>query len=123
MLYAAVLDRRIRGVALEGLLVSYDWVVRHQIHRQIFEDVVPGALKSFDLPDMVSSLAPRSVWIVNAVNGLGHPMPIDQIHRPYARAERAFEAAGAGQQMHITERRPGDAVAGVYGDLVQAAAR
>jgi len=123
MLYAALLDRRIRGVALEGMLVSYDWVVRHEIHRQIFEEVVPGALKSFDLPDLVSSLAPRSIWIVNAVNGLGHTMPIDQVHRTYAGAEQAFEAAGAAQQMHITERRPGDTVAGVYGDLVNAAAR
>ena len=113
-LYAAVLDRRVRGVALEEMLVSYDWVVRHQIHRQIFEDVVPGALKSFDLPDLVASLAPRPVWIVNPANGLGHPMPMDQIHRAYA---------GAGQQIHITERRPGDAVPAVYAELVNVAAR
>ena len=113
-LYAAVLDRRVQGVALEEMLLSYDWVVRHHIHRQIFEDVVPGALKSFDLPDLVSSLAPRPVWIVNVANGLGHPMPMDQIHRTYA---------GAKQQIHITERRPGDAVPAVYGDLLKAAAR
>src|SRR6266705_2170724 len=67
MLFAAVLDSRIRRVALEGMLVSYDSVVTHRIQRQIFEQVVPSALKYFDFPDLVAALAPRPVWVVNAV--------------------------------------------------------
>jgi hypothetical protein len=39
---------------------------------------------------------------------------MDQIHRAYP---------GAGQQIHITERRPGDAVPAVYAELVNVAAR
>ena len=113
MLYAAVLDQRLKGVAMEGLLVSYDWVVQHQIHRQVFEDVVPWALKSFDLPDLVSSLAPRPVWIVNSVNGLGHSLPLSEVRRSYA--------AGAGPQTHLLERRPGDDARTVYSDLLRLA--
>ena len=69
------LDSRIRRLALEGMLVSYDSVVSHRIHQQIFEEVVPSALKYYDLPDLIGGLAPRPVWIVNPVNGLGHPVP------------------------------------------------
>jgi hypothetical protein len=122
MLYAAVLDNRIRRVALEGMLVSYDSVVTHRIQRQIFEQVVPSALKYFDFPDLVASLAPRPVWVVNAVNGLDHPVPAAEIRDAYARSSGAFKAASAEQQLHMAERRPGDRIFSVYADLVHVAA-
>ena len=71
LLYAAAMDERISKVALEGMLVSYQTIIDQRIHRQVFEDVVPGVLRSYDLPDLVSALAPRPVWIVNGVNALG----------------------------------------------------
>lgn len=119
MLYAAVLDDRIRRVAFEGMLESYDWLIQHRIHRQIFEQIVPSALKYFDLPDLVGALAPRPVWIANAVNGLGHPAPLDKVRSTYAIALHAF--ASASEQIHLTERRPGDSILTVYADLVRVA--
>jgi len=121
MLYAAVLDDRIGRVALEGMLESYDWVIQHRIHRQIFEQIVPSALKYFDLPDLVGALAPRPVWLVNAANGLGHAAPSGEVRDAYASALRAF--GNASRQIHLTERRSGDSVLTVYADLVQVAAR
>jgi cephalosporin-C deacetylase-like acetyl esterase len=120
MLYAAVLDNRIRRVALEGMLESYGWIIQHRIHRQIFEQIVPGALKYFDLPDLVAALVSRPVWIVNAANGLGHPVPRDEVRDTYGVAARAF--TGAGEQIHLQERRPGDSVLTVYAELVRVAA-
>jgi cephalosporin-C deacetylase-like acetyl esterase len=122
MLYAAVLDSRIRRLALEGGLVSYDSVVKHRIHRQIFEQVIPSALRYFDFPDLVAALAPRPVWIVNAVNGLEHGVPITEVGGTYASAARAFAAAGAEQHFHVTERRPGDQVFSVYPEFVHVGA-
>jgi cephalosporin-C deacetylase-like acetyl esterase len=122
MLYAAVLDTRIHRLALEGMLVSYDSVVTHRIQRQIFEQVVPSALKYFDFPDLVAALAPRPVWLVNAVNGLAHSVPPTELRNVYAGAARAFKAASAEQQLHMSERRPGDSLFSVYGDLVHVAA-
>jgi cephalosporin-C deacetylase-like acetyl esterase len=120
MLYAAVLDNRIRRVALEGMLESYGWIIQHRIHRQIFEQIVPGALKYFDLPDLVAALVSRPVWIVNAANGLGHTVPRDEVRDTYGVAARAF--TGAGEQIHLQERRPGDSVLTVYAELVRVAA-
>lgn len=119
MLYAAALDNRIRRLALEGMLVSYDSVVSHRIHQQIFEEVVPSALKYFDLPDLVAGLAPRPVWIVNAVNGLGHPVPSSEVRGAYTRATQVLAAAGAGQFIHVTERKPGETFSVIYADLVR----
>jgi hypothetical protein len=120
MLYAAVLDNRLHGIALEGMLISYDWVIRHRIHWKVFEDVVPWALKSFDFSDLVSSIATRPVWIVNAVNGLGHTLPLSEVQRNYEGAARAFSAGGARERLHISERRPGDTTANIYSELFQA---
>jgi hypothetical protein len=117
-----VLDSRIHRVALEGMLVSYDSVVTRRIQRQIFEQVVPSALKYFDFPDLVAAIAPRPVWVVNAVNGLGHSVPPTDLRDAYARAARAFRAVNSEQQLHITERRPGDPLFSVYAGLVHVAA-
>jgi hypothetical protein len=118
MLYAAVLDSRIRRVALEGMLVSYDSIVSHRIHQQIFEEVVPSALKYYDLPDLIGGLAPRHVWIVNPVNGLGHPVPSSEVRDTYTRAMQAFTSAGAIQHIHVSERKPGQPISSTYSDLV-----
>jgi cephalosporin-C deacetylase-like acetyl esterase len=111
MLYAAILDTRIRRVALEGMLLSYDTVVKHRIHRQIFEQVVPSALKYFDLPDLAGALAPRRVWIVNAVDALGHPVALGDVRSAYA-----------GRQVQLFERGPGKPLFNVYSGLIHVAA-
>ena len=114
--------RRIHRVALEGMLISYDSVETHRIQRQIFEQVVPSALKYFDFPDLIAALAPRPVWLVSPVNGLGHSVPATELRNAYAAASRAFKVASAEQQLHVKERRPGDQLFSVYADLVHVAA-
>src|SRR6266567_2748983 len=46
LLHEAVLDDRIKQVTLESMLISLDSVVTHRIHTNIYESVVPGALKA-----------------------------------------------------------------------------
>ena len=87
MLHAAALDPRIKKLVLEEMLVSYDAIVTHRIHRQMFEQIVPSALKFYDLPDLANSFAPRPVWIINAVNPLGQVLPAPEVRAVYARAQ------------------------------------
>jgi cephalosporin-C deacetylase-like acetyl esterase len=116
LLYAAVLDERIRKVGLEGMLMSYQSIVSRSIHRQVFEDVVPGALKFYDFPDLVASLAPRSVWIVNAVDPLGQAVGLDEVRKQYAGSVEAFETAKA--SLDIARRRSDEPMAVRYRNLV-----
>jgi cephalosporin-C deacetylase-like acetyl esterase len=93
MLHAAALDPRIQKVALEDMLVSYDAIVTHRIHRKMFEQIVPSALKFYDLPDLASSLSPRHVWIIDAVNPMGQVIPAGQVRTIYR-----------GEQIHVANR-------------------
>ncbi len=86
MLHAAALDQRIKRLVLEEMLVSYDAVVRHRIHRQMFEQIVPSALKFYDLPDLAAAFAPRPVWLINTVNPLGQTLAAPDVRAVYGQA-------------------------------------
>ena len=75
LLHAAVLDARLKKVVLEDMLWSYRAIVDNRVHQQVFENVVPSVLRSYDLPDLVAALAPREVWVVNATDAMQHALP------------------------------------------------
>src|SRR5258708_4907640 len=90
-LFAALFDSRITSLALDGMLVSYESVVTERMNQGIAEQIVPSALKYFDLPDVVAALAPRKVAIYNAVNPLGQELTLSQLRAGYVRAGAAVE--------------------------------
>lgn len=104
LLHAAVLDDRIKRVALDRMLVSYNSAVNHKLHRDVFESVVPGVLKSYDLPDLAAALAPRAVWIVDAQDPLGKLVRVAEVKKGYARAFEAFKALQSESKIRIEAR-------------------
>ena len=74
-LFAAALDDRIQSVELDGMLMSYQSVIETPIHRHVYEQVIPGVMRKFDLPDLVAALSPRSVRITSLVDAMGDPVP------------------------------------------------
>ncbi len=108
LLHAAALDDRIRKVALEGMLASYQTIIQQRIHRQIFEQVIPGILRSYDLPDVVAALAPRQVWIVNGVNALGQQMKLAELKKQYP----------ATSALYVAERRVAAKPGAFYRNLI-----
>ncbi len=95
LLHEAVLDDRIKELALDGMLVSYESIVTHRIHRNIYESLVPGVLKVYDLPDLVAVMAPRPVWLVDLVDPTGTRLGADEVRQDYGQALEAFHASGA----------------------------
>ena len=85
-LLAAVFDRRAAAVALDGMLVSYQSVVDERLNQGIVDQVIPSALKYFDLPDLVSAVAPRRVAVFNGVNPLGQDLTPARLREQYAGA-------------------------------------
>ena len=114
LLLAASFDRRLHSVALQDMLVSWHTAATTRMHRLIFEDVIPGALIDFDLPDLVSSIAPRPVWITDPQTPTGTPVPRTEFLREYAVATKAFQLAGAPEALHLERSYPGDDQAGEY---------
>jgi len=86
LLHAAVLDPRLKKLAFDGMLGSYQSVVTGRLHRNIFENVVQGALKAYDLPDLAAALAPRQVVVANAADPLGRALPLAESQRRYPAA-------------------------------------
>lgn len=114
VLFAALLEDRIQGVCLEEMLLSYQDVVDRRIHRQVFENILWGALREFDFPELLAGLAPRSVWIVNPVNSLGHRVALSAAREHYQLARQAFRAAGAADRLQIGERSEENPVKSAY---------
>src|SRR5262249_52272678 len=85
-LFAALFDERIRSVALDGMPLSYDAVVKSRIHQGIVEQIVPSALKYFDLPDVIAAIAPRKVAVFNGVNPLGQEVTAGRMRQEYGQA-------------------------------------
>ena len=119
LLYAAAFDPRIRKVALERMLLSYESVVTHRIHRQVFEGIVRGALRQYDFADLVAGLAPRPVWLVDPVDPLGQLAALAEANKHYARSLEAFRRAGAEKELRILRRKPSDTPQTLYRDMLQ----
>jgi hypothetical protein len=65
-LYAGALEPRISAVSSEDAVASYMDIARAKIHSGVFDIVVPGVLKDFDLPDVAALIAPRPLRVVSA---------------------------------------------------------
>ncbi len=104
LLHAAAVDPRLRRLALEGMLASYESVVKGHLHRNVFESVVPGALRSYDLPQLAAALAPRPVSVVNAASPLGQRVSLAEARRLYPQA---------------AERQPGEEFRTTYAELIR----
>ncbi len=114
LLHEAVMDDRIKKVDLEGMLESYQSVVTHKLHREVFESVVPGVLKAYDLPDLVAALAPRAVWIMNAHDPMGKRAGTAELRKTYERALEAFKAVGAADSIRFAVTRPEEKLGSVF---------
>jgi dienelactone hydrolase len=68
VLHAAALDPRIQLTTLQRSLVSWAALLRAPISYNQLTNVVPGALKVYDLPDLAPLIAPRSVTVERAVD-------------------------------------------------------
>jgi len=67
-LYAAAIDERIKGVMVDSSLALFADLVTSRDYTWHFMDFLPGVLKYHDLPQVVGSLAPRTVWMLNPLD-------------------------------------------------------
>jgi dienelactone hydrolase len=88
-LHAAALEPLLKGVVTEGGVVSWAAVVRSPINFDQFTNVVPRALKVYDLPDLAPLIAPRRLQI-RAVNPQGGKMQDADVRAAYAECAKAY---------------------------------
>jgi cephalosporin-C deacetylase-like acetyl esterase len=86
-LLATLFENRIASLALDGMLVSYQMVATERMNQGIADQIIPSALKYFDLPDVIAAVSPRRVAVFNGVNPLGQELPIGRLREEYAAAK------------------------------------
>jgi hypothetical protein len=94
-LHAAAFEKVIPELTLVGGLVSWASVLRNPVTTIEVSNVIPGALMTYDLPDLAALMAPRKLTIKAPVDGAGKPVSQADLEAAYARAREAYKAAGA----------------------------
>jgi hypothetical protein len=102
LLHAAVVEPRLSRLVLDDPLVSWRAIAETPIHRRVFDVVVPGVLKAYDLPDLVAAIAPRPVILLNVRSPLGDVMLLSEARKQY---QTVVEAYGARREAFRVELR------------------
>jgi len=104
LLHAALLDRRISGVILEGGLFSWKAVVERKLHRRRFDNIVPGALIDYDLPVLAAGLAPCPLALAETEDPMGNPLNPEEVKALYSQALHCYRLMGRPENLLIKER-------------------
>jgi cephalosporin-C deacetylase-like acetyl esterase len=104
-LHAAALDPRITSVTLENSLVSWSSILETPITYKQLANVVPGALKTYDLPDLAAAISPRPLTIRGAMDGQQRPVSQADLDRAYASARASYGKQGAAAKLTLEAGR------------------
>jgi murein DD-endopeptidase MepM/ murein hydrolase activator NlpD len=105
-LHAAALDGRIGSLRLNSMVVSWSEVARSVVSRDQLASVVPGAIGSYDLPDLASLVAPRRLELVAPVDAVGRPVAQEWAESIYAPARAAYAQAGRAGEFSLRTGPP-----------------
>jgi cephalosporin-C deacetylase-like acetyl esterase len=100
-LHSAALDPRIESLTLEGTLISWSSVVHTPLNKGQLQNVVPGVLAWYDLPDLAALIAPRPLTIRAPVNAAGKPVSQEELERVFAVARRAYKEQKAEGRLRL----------------------
>jgi hypothetical protein len=103
VLHAAALHSDLKSITVERAVLSWSAVVRTPISNGQLANVVPGALKYYDLPDLAALLAPRHLTLRTAVDPTGKPVTQAVLNEAYAPCAAAYTKAGTQLELKAAE--------------------
>ena len=102
MLYAAAFNDEIKRIALLEPCSSYRSIVMNRFYYPGFiHNLVPGALKSYDLPDLAGTLAPRKLLMAGTTDGNGGKDDKAGIDQDLEIIKKSYQNRNAGGQLII----------------------
>jgi len=90
-LYAAALDERVKAVAVDESLALFSDLVTTRDYTWHFMDFLPRVLANHDLPQVVGSLAPRPVWILNPLDAVKQLKDKEDVSVAYSWSANCYE--------------------------------
>ncbi|MBA3975492.1 MAG: hypothetical protein C0504_14900 [Candidatus Solibacter sp.] len=86
MLHAAAAGVPFSGLLLDGMVASYRSITETPIHHAVFESIVPGAIRHYDLPGLIAMLGSKPVLLVDPASPLSKPLASPEAPRLPANA-------------------------------------
>jgi dienelactone hydrolase len=120
LVHAAVFDNSIKRIALVGPYSSYSSIVMNRYYNQAFiHSTVAAALKSYDLPDLAASLAPRKLLITGVTDGEGKINESVKIYGEPDLLKEAYERMNSLTQLSIVPDEISEKPFAVYSDWIK----
>ena len=104
-LHATVLDPRVARLTLERSLTSWSDVAATPITQNQLTNVVPGALKVYDLPELAGLAAPLPLTLRGMRNAAGKLASQAEVERTYAPCRAAYTGAGTAARLNVQAGR------------------
>lgn len=102
LLHAASFESTLSRIALLEAYCSYRSIVMNRFYKSSFiYSTVPGALRSYDLPDLASCLAPRRLFVAGTTDGNGEKSQAESIEKDLSIIRHAYEKRNASQQLRV----------------------
>ncbi len=100
-LFTAAIDPEIASVAVEGAPVSYGEIAAAELYNHPLSSMLPGVLKDFDLTDVLASLAPRPLLVLNPEDAMTRKMKEDGARQTVETIRQTYARAGAGDRFEV----------------------
>jgi dienelactone hydrolase len=107
-LHTAVLDARFSAIVTESMLASYRMAVEAPITRNLPEIALPGVLLHYDLPDLVSAVAPHRVVMIDPLDASGRSLRQAAFEAVMARVLQNDKALGTADRVRWQPYPPAD---------------
>ncbi len=92
-LHAAAFDPNVKQLELVRPVVSWTAVASTALTKDQFAQVVHGALKTYDLPDLARLIAPRFFIMNDTTDAAGALLTVEDVKKSWGVALRAYETA------------------------------
>jgi hypothetical protein len=92
-LAGAVLEDRFCSLLLHRTLADLECIVASKTYNLPLSAVAFGMLKSFDLPDLCTHIAPRPLWLADSLGPQGTEVPLSDLQQRYGRVRQVYGAA------------------------------
>ena len=100
-LYAAALEKEVKGVLVDSSLAGFREIVKPELYTYNFIDFLPRALRYHDFPQVAAGAAPGDVLILNSLDARGVLKDSSLVRQDYSFTQGSFNALKAKKNFQV----------------------
>jgi len=100
-MFAAATNPGVSGIAVEGSPVSFAEIAAAGLYNQPVSLMLPGVLQDFDLTDVLASLVPRPLLVLNPQDAMTTKMDREKAEQATRLIQEAYQRSGAAGSFQV----------------------